>query len=393
MISNIILGDYVIGNEKFELVSITESIYSTIVRGSIVLEDYNIINKTIKPSLYNINLFITDTSNENQIILGFIVDDLGDTFYDLTNRISNVKNIRFSSYYSPTFFSNKFVNLKNKCSLDMLKSIFNEYNIKFNKVSEDIDKNVKWDFISPNITLKDSVDYIVNRTIDKNKNGGFLLFQDIYSNQLNLLNYDDLYNKKSLGFYKYPLIADAKNDEYIGNIISFRIVNEYNITEMIEKGIENKSFVGFDTISGSVVNSNTNLKQVSQKNKLQGYFPFDKDFKFQKKYVYKGLQSSNIVENISYTDNIDNVFDNIVLEVTVKGDYDRRLGQKIGLVINEINGQSSTTAYIPDFHYTGEYLITDIEHKFYKDGNYEQVLILKKPSFNFDYKKDYYKII
>lgn len=395
MISNIVLGDYAIGNEKFEIVSITESIYSQIVRGSIILEDYNIINQTIKPELYNINFFITDTANETQSILGFIVDDIGDTIYDLTNRLSNMKNIRFSSYYSPTLFSNKNLNLKNKSSLDMLKSIFNEYNITqdFKNISSKIDKTSKWNYISPNIPLHESIDYIVTRTTDTNKNGGFLLFQDIYTNKFNLYNYDDLYNDKVLGFYKYPLISDAKNDEYLGNILSFRIVNEYNLTELIEKGIDNKSFVGFDTKTGNVINSSTNLKLVSQKNKLQGYFPFAKDFKFSKKYDYRGLQqSTNIIENISYTNNIDSVFDNIVIEVAVKGDYERRLGQKIGLVVNEVNNGDSLNAYTPDLHYTGEYLITDIEHKFYKDGNYEQILILKKPTFNFDYKKNYYKI-
>jgi len=88
---------------------------------------------------------------------------------------------------------------------------------------------------------------------------------------------------------------------------------------------------------------------------------------------YNNIISSGYLDSHSYLKNLNT----LTINITINGDFDLKLGNKIHVSINRAGSDAKEIAV--DKYFTGNYIITAIEHSFKE--RYKMNLTLKKDSF------------
>jgi len=370
MLKQVILGDFVIPISYIESLNIVESIYSPIATGIIVLNDSGFAEKCLKHKDFNINIIFGDNTTDLDYFISFNVHAFDTTEYDTKNNMVNKRLLKFSSHYSIKLLTDDtYLNYQKLSSSQMIKNICNLLNVKTNLLTS---TSFKWDFVSPNCNLNESIKYITKRTIDNNSNGGFLFFPDIFSCKVNFLNYYNLLDSV-IGMYNYVLLSDTNDDNYIGKIIDIKIVKEFNALREFSKGLNNTNMVGFDVKTGKIINDKTLIDSIIKSNdKIYGYFPVDKnDISSGLNVDIRTLSSEYFIKCEKSQKYNDMLMNQLVLEILLNGDYNRRLGMLTTIATNIYANNNETNTRTIDPKISGTFLISDIEH-FWSNNIYQQ---------------------
>jgi hypothetical protein len=370
------MGEYVVPISFIDSISITESIYSPVATGIIACSDSGFVERCLKYKDFNLNLVFADSETDNDYLISFAIHSFDTTEYDLKNQLINKRVLKFSSFYSIELLTNdKYLNLRKKTSTEMIKTICNLLKVKSNILTN---TTHKWDFVSPNWSLNESINYILSRTLDSKENGGFLFFPDLYNCKVNFTNYYELLSGK-IGFMKYPLLYDTINDSYQGNIIDLKIVKEFNALREFRKGLNNTRSISFDVLTGKIVDDKNMIDKIIKSNdKIYGYFPVNKDdmstglnvdvYCLNDEYLIKSLKSQK------YNDMLMN---QLALEIICNGDYARKLGMITAVISTIFASDQQTNTKNIDEKISGSYLISDIEHLWSKNLYQQKIKCIK----------------
>lgn len=379
------MGEYVVPLSYIESVSITESLYSPIASGIIVINDAGFYENVVKFKDFNLTLIVSDALTDNDLVFSFVIHGFDTTEYDTNNRLSNTRIIKFSSFYSIKMVSNTtYLKYYNKTSYAMLKSIAEICNVKFSLINPD-KFNKPWDFVSGNWDLYQSIKYILKRTIDNDDNSGYLLFPNIYECRLNLLNYNDLL-AGGAGICKTALLYDSMSDAYLGKIYSVNIVKEHNILRELGNGLINTDYISFDTKSkDNIIFDKTNIIQSVVKNNkyIYGALPFDISSVDDSNHnvevsCHNSIDIIKAMKKSKYCDMLNNL---LVYELIVNGDYNRKLGMLCPVILTKFGNNDTSNNHAIDEKLSGSFLISDIEH-FWKNRDYQQKLKCIKTGYS-----------
>jgi hypothetical protein len=157
-----------------------------------------------------------------------------------------------------------------------------------------------------------------------------------------------------------PLLYDTQNDDYIGKIIDLKIVKEFNMLREIENGLAGIKTIGFDTLTGKIIQDDKLPKTVAnKKNGFYGFIPVSKEMKNTTLEIDL-LQDEYKINAKKYQKYNDVLMNQIALEIIATGDYNRKLGNTIQIGINKYANDKIVKNL--DQKFTGTYLISDIEH-------------------------------
>jgi hypothetical protein len=274
----------------------------------------------------------------------------------------------------------------------MIKSITDILKVKFNYKNDNI--NYKWNFVSPNWDLTKSIDYILQRTLDNNNHGGFLFFPDMFSCRVNFMSYYDILSG-NIGFYKKPIVYDSLNDSYLGNVISLNIIKEHNLLRELKKGFTNTTVISFDpTSKNNITNEKNDITNIIKNNdKLYGYLPIHKDDISDGTNVNVFCHNSeNAIKAIKSQKYNDILMNQIAVEILCNGDYSRKLGMIIPVIVAKYANNDETNTKKIDSKISGSYILSDIEHFWCKNQYQQKIKCIKTGYSDILSEKNLFKI-
>ena len=377
MLVEVILGNKAIANSHIDVISITESIYSPIVTGIIQFNDTGFLDDefTFSDNL-NLNILLHDDVLEKRRELSFMVYGIDITQPDLKSYIHSKKQILFASYWIFPMNTHDYFVFDNRTSIEMLRVMGNRYGFELEKVNDSVSN--KWTYLTPGTYSNlQNIDYILNNTVTDDGKGGFLMFPNMYTNMLNVLTYSDLYDGK-IGNYDETLLYDTGNDGYIGSVSEIFAKKEYNLLKLINAF--NTISYGYDIENHEIISDSKNLYDSLRSDKnIIGDIPISKDIINKYKNITVGSNGSDDLISTKKEDYYDFIFNQYSLELTVTGDYNRRVGMTAdSILINMGDGSSATSI---DVMRSGKFIISDIEHNLY-GNNYAQKCKLIRPGYN-----------
>jgi len=376
MLQKVIINNTEIPISFISELYINESIYSPITSGSLMLNDTGFKNNLLSYNINNnVSLICYDVIKDTELMFNYIVTE-NNTTNITTTQLYNNTIIDFASYYLINLYSVDYSYYYKQMKVsDVVSNILKSANIRLNyitKTKDNIDYTIP--YTSRYNTIKDLFKY----SSDENNVAGFMLFPNLLDQKMNFVNYTDLWNEK-IGKYDKILINDMQDDQYIGAIFESSVINEYNLNDFVKSGLTNLNSISFDVDSGEIININNNITKVLNDINISGYLPLD-----EKLIDIKNTKvNNNIINNknsilIESNDQLINYSNNILkLELTTYGDYNRKLGMIVDVLIKK-NIYDETDYNI---EYTGSYIISDIQHRF-EAKRYMQILTVSRIGFN-----------
>jgi len=370
MLLECVINDRIFPSNSIEGVVIKESIHSQIIEGELNIFDFAFIDpkEIYESEEYKVTFLVYDILEDVQKTLTFLIYAIEDGTTQGNNKIT----LKFCSWYAPDLYSKTFTKSYNSTKYtDIIKKL-----LKTNRVESDIivesDKGVN--LMLPNQSIIKSIRYMLKHSVDASKRGGYLAFPDLFTQKMNIVNYNSM-NKGIIQKYEKVLLNDAENMEYISNITKLDIIQEFDILKLLEKGI-NTTLTTFNFDNGKVEKVDNDIIQLL-KNEDASYSKILMNEKFNNTDYgnNEGVLFSNkdemkaILSNKHY-DILNNSFK---LSVGVNGDYGRKLGCILPLVIYKYDSDGVTT----DNKISGAYILQEIEHKISTKG-YTQSIIISK---------------
>tara|TARA_Y100000310_G_scaffold339579_1_gene432685 strand:+ start:210 stop:1355 length:1146 start_codon:yes stop_codon:yes gene_type:complete len=217
--------------------------------------------------------------------------------------------------------------------------------------------------IIPNWKPFDAIDWLANRAVpDRNHEVGFTFFES--RNGFHFRSYDSLLGQQRVAEYSYsnPSLveptppSDNNNDSEKFKFMRWQVDRTPNIKENIENGMYSNKIISHDWI-----NMNYEVQDQDSETSVQ-------------KVIYENYDSP-ITEHLSTKSIIMSRLQqlhNFKLIIEVDGDFDRRIGQTIDVVIpiSKIGEPSK------DELLSGKYLISGIKHVF-TDTHASQLELIK----------------
>lgn len=357
-------------------VRIKESIYSPIIEGEIDIIDVNITKflDALDDTDYGIVLIVYDVVEDTKRTLAFTVDG----FQGGSKNGVDPTTIKFSSWYmTDLYFSGYTTTFSNTTYTNMLRKLLEKIKINTDNLVKSTYKNT---ITFPHQSIYDSIMYLKDRCADENNKAGYLIFPNLFSQQMNIVNFNYLYSGE-LGIYESILITQATGSEYIGLIEDLKIVETFDIYNDLSNHF-NTSLQTFNLDKGKLEYTESNLKDVLNEDKNMYNKTLLNDKYFEDLYIedlyipFSNIDEMRFMINNKYYNSLANIFN---LNTLLPGDYNRKLGNML-TVVNNKNDESGPVYYK---RVSGMYLISDIEHKI-SSNSYKQELNLVKPGVTLD---------
>ena len=375
MLTNVILGDKIIPLSRIKSLVINESILSPIIEGSIIFDMVENKNDVIDYSNIELKLTFYDKIKDYSFALKFLVYAENKSEFENNVGEKNV-NLKFSSIYSVEMFNIQKSDYYKSLSYDtILKKLLSELNIKPSKFF--IKTKDVFDVCLPLYTYIQNMRWLIKFCLDTNGRGGFLLFPDLKSGDMNFVNYNYLYNK-NLGDNENPLVSFHINgSDYIGSVDNLVVIQDFDYIGSVNSGLNGFIASSFDFETGKVVTIEKNIKEMIGADKtLKGKIVLDKKYIEDKKY-FNNMSFPNYsetrIKSLLNNDFYNSINDTMKLQCEAVGDYNRKLGSMVKLVVQSDYHNNVDTSL------TDEYLIYDIQHSF-NSTEYKQGLRLCKQS-------------
>lgn len=331
-------------------IRIRESINSPIIEGEILIYDFNLIDYEIIKTQKEIpiNILVYDLINDDnlEIVLTTTGIDGGTTQHSnlialkFTNRYSIDLNAKITtSYFENTLYSKMLVQLLTAVGFKVNKK----------KLVESGNQDTRYFPYTSNL---DKIRYIQERAVDKNNNAGFLIFPDLFTNEMNVLNLDYIMKEK-FGVYTYPLYKNYEQVAYIGHIEEIITIKNYDVFDFIDGSSADRFTFNLDT--GKVENVSKDITSVKDLPLLLNEEYLSNDYN---KKVWISQSSSNGLNNFTSSEFYSFIQRQINLNVVVNGDYNR----KVGYIVMVVATKNDTTGSVIDDKLSGKYIIKDLEH-------------------------------
>jgi hypothetical protein len=370
MLLECIINNRVFPSNSIGEILIKESIHSQIIEGEITIFDFAFIDpkEIYESSEYQISFVVYDIIEDVKKMITFLIYSIDDGSVQGDNRIT----LKFSSWYAPNIYSKTFTShYENLEHTNIIKRLLNKNLIEVNEIVNSIEKV---DLTLPNVAIKDNIEFLLKYCVDENKRGGFLSFPDLFTQKMNIVNYNFL-NKGGIQKYENTIINDDKNIEYVGNITNLDIIQEYDLLKMLDDGVNTK-LTTFNFNNGKVETIDNDIQQLLL-NEDASYSKIMLNKKFNNKDFgkVKSILGSNknemkrLLSNIHYKV-LNNSFK---INVNVMGDYNRKLGGILPLAIYKYDKDG----IVVDNKISGAYLLQEIEHRI-STKNYTHSLIISK---------------
>ncbi len=324
-------------------IRIRESINSPIIEGEVLLYDLNLIN-------------YEDIVNQKEIPLNFLVYDViedknKEFIFTVTGieggtvQLSNVIALKFTNRYSIDLFS-KITSLYYKDLLysQMLSKLLIGVGFKVKTILESGNSATRLFPYSNNL---DKIRYVQDRIVDKNNRGGYLVFPNIFTNEMNIINLNYIIEGK-YGEVKYPLYKGYENDAYVGHIGEIVTTKNYDIFSAIKGSSADRYTFNMDKGIVENVRKSTKLPLLLNKEYLDDNY---NDRVFTLFSDYTGMNNWVSDDFYQFLQN------QINLNIVANGDYSRLCGQLTKVIVYK-----NDDGKVIDNKLSGQYIIRDLEH-------------------------------
>lgn len=248
-------------------------------------------------------------------------------------------------------------------------------------------------FISPLWTPYHTIKYLLSFAINNEGQGGYLCWTDFKTGKVNVSSLDYLL-KGSLGNYK-TFVVNTNNIRYTGRVMNMTIESNYDTIRMLNNGIPNTKFYGFNFDKKQIVTSKNDITKTKQ-TRLGTKFPLPNSFNNKKytKHIFTPLfpqsaspltsddKMNELVEGIEKNNYAFLSTDTFKINIETLGEMKRRVGWIAEFDYPSAGanaGESGSKA--GQKQYKGNYLIRDIKHKFSLYDDYKQYITLVSDGF------------
>ena len=249
-------------------------------------------------------------------------------------------------------------------------------------------------FLSPRWSPIHTINYLLSFAMNAEKIGGYIMWTDLKTKKINITTIDYLakgnFDKSTISFNILP-----GNKRYAGQIVSSNFESSYDSIRMINSGLQDTIFYGFNFDKKKFTTSkdkNTDLKnkRLSKKLPIQSKYKEDKKYS---RYRFSPLFPStdnSIAGDDTKLDNLVNgslygyytflTSDLFKINIETIGETTRRVGQ---LVLLEYPSQNNNAGGNDDNNQLkADYLIREIRHSFSSYTDYKQYITLIIDGYN-----------
>lgn len=347
-------------------IRIRESINSPIIEGDLIIQDYNIID-------------YKNIQEQSEIPLNIVTYDLIEdkiheyifTIYAIEGgsiQMGNIVSLKFTSRggIHLNSINTPFTYSEMKYST-MIKRLIKTVDIKTSK-DHFLESFGNKTVALPYCSILDKIRYVKDKMQAKSTAAGYLIFPDLETNEMNVINLQYIMDEK-FGKYDKKMFKNFETESYVGHVSNLYVIKNHDIL----KGISqiNSSYATVDINTGEVVTLTKNIKE----NKNLPVLANDKNLHGK----FSSITNPIFYDNDSLLRDISNDFykyiqNQIVINVEANGDYERKCGYVVEMVAFK---QSKDRGLIFDEKISGRYIIKDLEHVIAKDKYYHNTNLIK----------------
>ena len=239
----------------FQEINIFDSVLNPCMSGTILIQD----------ATNMVSNFLFDGSESLNIKIGKDKDTISIDKSFRIYKMSDRKNDNMTSQsYVLHFISDEMVLSKQQKVSQFFQTkyaqtavqILNQYlKVPYTKMYGTFDDSIGTkDILIPNLNPIDAILWLAQRAIDKKKVPGFLFFENKLG--YNFASISSLFEQQPAFNINFdPKNIDSTNNDLLG-ARSFEVVQDYDLLKNIQNGVYSGQFVGFDTVSRTIVRRN-----------------------------------------------------------------------------------------------------------------------------------------